>query len=60
MPTHENVKNIPVLKKTSTMAEFTTKMRIIKLVAKRNKYLMNFELGKNNALPTLEVALSGV
>ena len=42
------------------MAEFTTRMRVIKLVAKSNKCAMYFELGKNNTVPTLEVALSGV
>ena len=60
MSIHENLKSIPVLKEKSTMAEFTTKMRVINLVAKKNKCAMYFELDKNNALPTLEVALSGV
>ena len=57
---HENLKNIPILKEKSTMAEFTTKMRVIKLVAKRNQCAMFFELGKHNSLPLLETELSGV
>ena len=59
MSTHENLKMIPVLKEKSTMAEFTTKMRVIKLVAKRNKCAKYFELGKHISLPLLEEALQG-
>ena len=59
MPPHENLKNILVLKEKSTMAEFTTKMRVIKSVAKRNKCAKFFELGKHGSLPLLEEALSG-
>ena len=43
----------------STIAEFTTKMRIIKLVAKRNKCAKYFKLGKHGSLPLLEEALQG-
>ena len=57
MSTHETLKNIPVLKEESTMAEFTTKMRVIKLVAKKNKCAKYSELGKHGTLPLLEEAL---